>query len=85
MLAPGETVFFYPKGETTSHSAKASAVELAGLHIGVKGQELSQHRDFFDVHAFHVMVPTGAPTLALRFDYLPSAGEITPDLPTYRY
>lgn len=78
---PGEMVLFYPEWETTSHSATASAVELAGLHIMVGGQELPWQRDPFDVHAFHVKAPSGAHSFELHFDYLPKAGgEIRPEM-----
>lgn len=79
--SPGEMVLLYPEWETTSHSATASVLELAGLHIESGGHEVPWRRDPFNVHAFHVSVPGGAQTLSIRFDYLPRAGgEIRPEM-----
>lgn len=77
----GEMVLLYPEWETTSHSATASAVELAGLHIESEGHDVPWQRDTFNVHAFHIAIPGGARTLSVRFDYLPrSAAEIRPSM-----
>ena len=78
---PGDTVLLYPEWETTSHSATASAVELAGLHIAAQGPDLAWSRDPFNIHAFHVAVPPGVHTLQLHFEYLPrTGGEIRPEM-----
>ncbi len=75
----GDIILLYPEWETTSHSATATAVELAGLHITNDQHEVSWQRDPYNVHAFHVSVPSGAHTLSLQFDYLPSStGGIRP-------
>jgi predicted metalloprotease with PDZ domain len=79
--SPGEMVLYYPEWETTSHSATASVLELAGLHIEASGQEQSWRRDPFNVHAFRVQAPAGTTSLQLRFDYLPKpGGEIRPEM-----
>ncbi|MEK6398703.1 MAG: hypothetical protein V4734_11505, partial [Terriglobus sp.] len=69
--SPGDMVLLYPEWETTSHSPTATAVELAGLQLQGDGHILQWHRDPFNVHAFHVTVPTGTQTLSLQFNYLP--------------
>ena len=70
--APGEVVLLYPKWETTSHSATAWAVELAGLRIAADGRDLAWRRDTVNVHAFHVFSPLGTRSLTIRLDFLPS-------------
>ncbi len=77
--SPGDMVLLYPEWETTSHSATASAVELAGLHVETDQHEVPWRRDLSNVHAFHVTVPGGAKNLLLHFEYLPSSvSEIRP-------
>lgn len=77
--SPGEMVLLYPEWETTSHSPTATAVEFAGLQIQSNGHMLPWHRDLFNVHAFHVTVPSGAHTISMQFDYLPrDPSEIRP-------
>lgn len=77
----GEAILFYPEWETTSHSATATAVELAGLRVEVDGREQSWWRDSLNVHAFHVLAPSSAHALMVRFDYLPRAvGEVRPEM-----
>jgi predicted metalloprotease with PDZ domain len=79
--SPREMVLLYPEWETTSHSATASAVEFAGLHIESEGSDVAWRRDPFNIHAFHIAIPTGAQTLSIRFDYLPRlGGEIRPSM-----
>ena len=68
----GEVVLLYPEWETTSHGPTALAIELAGLHMQVDGQDIEWRRDTIDVHAFHLTIPAGARWLTLDFQYLPS-------------
>ena len=86
--SPGDVTLLYPEWETTSHSATASAVELAGLHVEADHREVPWRRNPFNVHAFSVTVPRGARTLSLQFDYLSgSSNEIRPamiDVPWQR-
>lgn len=80
--APGEVVLLYPQWETTSHSPTASAVELAGLRMQIDGHDVDWQRDTFDVHAFHLKVPTDSRTLTLCFEYLSprSSAELRPQM-----
>ena len=78
----GEMVLLYPEWETTSHGPTASVIELAGLRMQIDGSNIEWRRDTIDVHAFHLTVPAGARSLALRFDYLPprSSAKLRPEM-----
>lgn len=66
----GDVVLLYPQWETGSHAPTASAIELAGLVVHVDGHRTAWHRDPFNSHAFRVVVPDGAKTMALDFQFL---------------
>lgn len=69
---PGPMVLLYPQWETASHSATLEAAPLAGLIIEADGQRLDWRRDPANPFAFHIVVPPGAHTLDLAFQYLPA-------------
>lgn len=81
----GEMILLYPEWETTSHSATASAVELADLRIEAGGRALAWRRDSKDVHAFHVNAPLGTQVLTVSFDFLPHAPPLFSGMDCWSY
>ena len=66
----GEMTLLYPQWETGSHAPSISAHRLAGLVVEADGRTLVWRRDPARVHAFRIVVPAGAQSLDLSFQYL---------------
>lgn len=71
--ASGDTVLLYPEWETASHAPTATEVELAGLMVHIDDKSSDWTRDPVDMHAIHVIVPRGARTITLDFQFLANA------------
>jgi predicted metalloprotease with PDZ domain len=71
LTAPPENlVLYYPKWIPGQHAPGGPIDRIAGLVIRAGDQVLRWKRDPLDVNAFHVTVPSGAPALDIRYDYL---------------
>jgi predicted metalloprotease with PDZ domain len=68
--AAGAVTLLYPEWELSSHARTVSAASVAGLTITVDGRPLDWERDGIDMHAFHVVVPSGAQRLDVDFQYI---------------
>lgn len=68
--AAGAVTLLYPEWELSSHARTVSAASVAGLTITVDGRPVDWVRDGDDMHAFHVVVPSGAQRLDVDFQYI---------------
>jgi predicted metalloprotease with PDZ domain len=68
--ADGPVTLLYPEWELSSHAPKISAANMAGLSVQADGRPIAWVRDTLDMHAFHVVVPTGARRMDVDFQYV---------------
>lgn len=66
----GPMTLLFPKYLPGKHAARGEVEKLAGLHVMAGDQELTWTRDPVDMHAFHIEVPAGVKSLAIRFHFL---------------
>jgi predicted metalloprotease with PDZ domain len=80
-VQPGELTLLYPQWIPGNHSPTGPISEMAGLQISADGKAVPWLRDRVNMYAFHVDVPAGARTLAVKFQYLaplrPDEGRIS--------
>ncbi len=67
---PGPLTLVYPKWIPGNHRPSGPIANVTGLHFQAGGREVQWQRDDFDMHAFHVEVPTGATELKVSLDTL---------------
>ena len=67
---PGPFTLLFPRWLPGKHWAAGELEKLAGLVITANGQAVEWSRDPGDITAFHVMVPAGAKTLELEFQFV---------------
>jgi predicted metalloprotease with PDZ domain len=72
-VQPGPLTLLYPKWIPGEHGPTGPIDNLAGLAITANGQPLPWQRDDVNMFAFHVTVPPGAATLAVKLDFLATA------------
>ena len=73
----GVHTFLFPQWTPGDHAPNEPLEKLAGLVMMSSGTRLSWVRDTVDVHAFHVVIPAGATTLEVQYQYLGSTGVAT--------
>ncbi len=66
----GKMTLLYPQWLPGYHAPEGPIQATAGLVITANGQRIPWVRDRVNVYAFHVRVPDGANSLAVKFDYL---------------
>lgn len=76
-VQPGPLTLLYPQWIPGSHSPVGPVGKLAGLRILAQGEVIDWKRDTQDMYAFHLVVPHGAKTLELSFQYLSPVSEAT--------
>jgi predicted metalloprotease with PDZ domain len=78
----GPLTLLYPEWEPSSHARSVSVANLAGLVVHAGSQRLAWRRDELDMHAFHVLVPTGTERIDVEFQYITRAGDalLRPDM-----
>jgi predicted metalloprotease with PDZ domain len=80
-VKPGEMILLYPQWMPGTHSPSNPVANVAGLVISASGKRIPWLRDRVDMWAFHVVVPKGATSLELNFQYLapvrPQQGRIS--------
>jgi predicted metalloprotease with PDZ domain len=69
-VQPGELTLLYPAWIPGNHSPTGPISEFAGLDVSANGQRVPWTRDRVNVYAFHINVPPGVRTLAVKFNYL---------------
>jgi predicted metalloprotease with PDZ domain len=67
---PGPIDLLYPKWLPGTHGPGGPIANLAGLVITASGQPVEWTRDTVEMTAFHVIVPKGATSLDLEFQFL---------------
>jgi predicted metalloprotease with PDZ domain len=71
----------YPEWIPGNHSPTGPISAVAGLNIRADGKPVEWVRDWVNVYAFHVSVPTGAKSLEIEFQFLapqrPAEGRIS--------
>jgi predicted metalloprotease with PDZ domain len=72
-VRPGEVTLFYPKWIPGEHGPTGPIANLAGLVVSAHGTPLEWKRDLVEMYAIHVVVPPGARTLDVAFDFLLSS------------
>ena len=72
-VQPGAFAFAYPRWVPGEHGPNGPIVNLSGLTVTAGGRQIDWTRDADDLNEFHVVVPQGASSLDLAYDYLGSA------------
>ncbi|PYP81057.1 MAG: peptidase M61 [Gemmatimonadetes bacterium] len=72
---PGALTLLFPKWVPGNHAPTARIERLAGLVVRAGGKRLQWLRDPVDMHAFHVVVPSGTSALDVSFEYLSATSE----------
>src|SRR3954447_23062573 len=72
---PGPLTLCYPKWIPGEHSPSGPIADLAGLRILASGKPLTWKRDDVDLFTVHCVVPAGADTVEVTFDYLASSAK----------
>lgn len=67
---PGPMTLLYPKWLPGTHGPGGPIANVAGLVITASGQPVEWTRDTVEMTAFHVIVPQGASSLDLEFQFL---------------
>jgi predicted metalloprotease with PDZ domain len=67
---PGPLALLYPKWLPGTHGPGSPIANVAGLVISAAGQPVEWARDTVEMTAFHVIVPKGATSLDLEFQFL---------------
>ncbi len=71
--APGPLTLLYPKWIPGEHAPSGPVADLAGLQLSAGGKTLAWQHDPIDMYAVHCVVPAGASTVEVAFDYLAPA------------
>jgi predicted metalloprotease with PDZ domain len=71
--SPGPLTLYYPKWLPADHSPDGPISDVAGLQFSVAGKRIPWRQDSVDMYAFHVVVPKGADSVTINFDFLLSA------------
>jgi predicted metalloprotease with PDZ domain len=66
----GALTLLYPKWGPGTHGPVGRIDSLAGLMIRANGERVEWARDTVDVYAFHLIVPAGARSLDVEFQFL---------------
>jgi predicted metalloprotease with PDZ domain len=69
----GPMTFVYPKWIPGEHMPTGPLMQMAGLHVRAGGQELAWTRDPLEMFSFRIVVPAGATSVDVDFDYLSPA------------
>jgi predicted metalloprotease with PDZ domain len=72
-VSPGPLKLYYPKWLPADHSPDGPIANVAGLRFSAAGKSLAWHQDSVDMYAFHLVVPPGADSVTVNFDFLLSA------------
>lgn len=70
VTGPGPMVLLYPEWLPGKHGPRGELEKVAGLTITADGKPVRWVRDPVEVFALHVVVPEGAKTLELEFQFL---------------
>ncbi len=76
-VAPGPLTLAYPKWIPGEHGAEGPVTDLTGLSITAAGRPLAWKRAPKEMWNFEVVVPPGASTLEVSFDYVASLSAYT--------
>ncbi len=76
-VAPGPLTLAYPKWIPGEHSAAGPITDLTGLSITAAGRSVAWKRSPTQMWNFEIVVPPGASTLEVSFDYLASLSAYT--------
>ncbi|HRF54603.1 MAG TPA: peptidase M61 [Aquimonas sp.] len=75
-VQPGPLRLWYPRWIPGNHAPTGPINQIAGLRLSAGGQGIAWTRDDTDMYAFDLVVPPGAQTLDIEFDYLsPTASD----------
>lgn len=75
-VQPGPLRLWYPRWIPGNHAPTGPINQIAGLRLSAGGQGIAWTRDDTDMYAFDLVVPPGAQTLDVEFDYLsPTASD----------
>ena len=67
---PGPMTVFYPEWLPGNHSDSGQIEKIAGIKFSANGQPIKWLRDSADVYAFNIVVPAGATSIDVEFQYL---------------
>ena len=70
----GALTLLYPEWIPGDHSPTGPIAMLAGLKVSANGKSITWKRDEYNVYAFHLDVPAGAPAIDVDFQYLSERG-----------
>jgi len=76
-VTPGPLTLAYPKWIPGEHSAAGPITDLTGLSIAAAGRTVAWKRSPKEMWNFEIVVPPGASTLDVSFDYLASLSAYT--------
>jgi len=71
----GRVTLLFPKWVPGNHAPTARIERLAGLVLRAGGTRLHWVRDPVDMHAFHVVVPSGVNAIDASFEYLSATSD----------
>ena len=71
--SPGPLKLYYPKWLPADHSPDGPISNIAGLKFSAGGERIPWRQDPVDMYAFHLVVPPGADSVTVNFDFLLSA------------
>ncbi len=71
--SPGPLILYYPKWLPADHSPDGPISNIAGLRFSAAGKRIPWRQDSVDMYAFHLVVPPGADSVTVNFDFLLSA------------
>jgi predicted metalloprotease with PDZ domain len=74
----GPLTLAYPKWIPGEHRPTGPITQLMNLHAEASGRSIPWRRDVLDPFLFHLMIPTGASTLDVRFDFFSPAKSFGP-------
>lgn len=78
-VAPGKLTLYYPKYIPGDHAPDGPIGTMMGLEISANGKRIAWQRDPVDMFTFHLDVPAGVHSIAIRFQF-PDTERITPNL-----
>ena len=72
-VEPGKITLVYPKWIPGEHGPTGPLTDVAGLRFTAGGKTLRWERDLVDMHAVSCVVPEGASSLEVAFDFISAA------------
>ena len=76
-VSPGPVTLAYPKWIPGEHGAEGPITDLVGLRVSASGKPIPWKRESKEMWHFDVIVPEGATSLEVTFDYVASPASYT--------